>query len=88
VSLDRLSGQITQRRKLGDGGDVVVGSVIGNRLHPAKQRQNPIRLEQGRLGAMPREGSRLAADRVAVALQIARKIKERLMRGSQRSLRY
>ncbi len=74
MRLDRLSGQIAQRWKLGDGGHVVVGSVIGNRLHPAKQRQNPIRFEQGRLGSMPGESYRSAADRFVVALQIAYEI--------------
>jgi hypothetical protein len=36
VSLDRLSGQVAQLGKLGDRSNVIVGSVIGNSLYPAK----------------------------------------------------
>jgi hypothetical protein len=82
VTRDCLSGQVAQRGKFGHGGNVVVGSVIGNRLHPAKQRQNPISLEQGRLGAMAREDYRSAAECVAVSLQKAHKIQQWLMYGS------
>jgi hypothetical protein len=36
VSLNRLAGQVAQRRELCEGGNVIVGTVIGNCLHAAK----------------------------------------------------
>ena len=55
MSLNRFAGQVAQGRELRDGGNVVVSTVIGDRLNPAKQSQDPISLEQGSLGAMSRE---------------------------------
>lgn len=82
MSLNRLPGQVAQGGELCDSGNVVVGTVIGDRLNPAKQSQDPISLEQGSLGSMPRKGYGATSDRVAVSLQIAHEIKEWLMRRS------
>src|SRR5262249_33863732 len=76
-------GEITNGRKLGDRGHVVVDAMIGNRLDPTEQCQHAVARQQRDLGLMPRQQIAGLTDRGPVALEVADEIQKRLVRRSR-----